>query len=517
MKSKNKTYLVQEVSINPEVKTVWDFFQLAISGKIAVLPEWLQRHRQTKKWRRAKGKKIRSFLRSFFTGNSLLTPFYTVHVNVLLNYIDAEIEEETNKTVKKVFKDMKQQLLDKKKSGVEFILLDGQNRLYEAIIPFFQSELEYNKYDKPFIFTSNGEEIIKSSLKFNDIDVDESMKDTFRNTQIIVAEGNDGHIKSYVDSIVAMNEGESWCQFESTIIEPSALSYEINQLIFHDPIIQSLFGTDFIKGNVKGMTGGYDLEKKGDARFISELVYLIKSNCTSGVGTEANVCDMLLSNQSDYLVAYKKVKKYLELISVTFDCPKNLDVAEAKKPFDKENLRGMILLLDLISNNLNSENLNSLLQIKNLDHLESPKEILENFVKWHNEKVDPSTNPNDFEKGEPKPDTYVFNTRGVSPKNMKFRLQEINDFVNNRCNEWKKLGYVNDSHISYTKLKTKLLKKADYKDVFVRGHNKIDLRSKINTDHVISKKGKRASGDMDREDNLIITNPKSNKIKSNRY
>ena len=173
-----------------------------------------------------------------------------------------------------------------------------------------------------------------------------------------------------------MNEGESWCQFESTIIEPSALSYEINQLIFHDPIIQSLFGTDFIKGNVKGMTGGYDLEKKGDARFISELVYLIKSNCTSGVGTEANVCDMLLSNQSDYLVAYKKVKKYLELISVTFDCPKNLDVAEAKKPFDKENLRGMILLLDLISNNLNSENLNSLLQIKNLDHLESPKEIL---------------------------------------------------------------------------------------------------------------------------------------------
>ena len=78
MKSKNKTYLVQEVSINPEVKTVWDFFQLAISGKIAVLPEWLQRHRQTKKWRRAKGKKIRSFLRSFFTGNSLLTPFYTV-------------------------------------------------------------------------------------------------------------------------------------------------------------------------------------------------------------------------------------------------------------------------------------------------------------------------------------------------------------------------------------------------------------------------------------------------------
>ena len=145
MKTKKETYLYNDVSINAAAKTVWEFFQLAISGKIAVLPEWLQRHQQTKKWRKAKGKKIRSFLRSFFTGNSVLTPFYMVHVDVLLDYIDDEIDNETDKIVKKVFQDMKKQLLEKKKSGVEFILLDGQNRLYEAIIPFFQSKLEYNK------------------------------------------------------------------------------------------------------------------------------------------------------------------------------------------------------------------------------------------------------------------------------------------------------------------------------------------------------------------------------------
>ena len=145
------------------------------------------------------------------------------------------------------------------------------------------------------------------------------------------------------------------------------------------------------------------------------------------------------------------------------------------------------------------------------------KEILNSLVNWHNEKIDAKTNPDDFEKGEPKPDTYVFNTRGVGPKNMKFRLQEINKFVSENCNDWVKLGYVNDKHIPYKKYKQKLLKNSNYKDVFVRGNSKIDLRTKVDVEHVISKKGKKANGDMDKVDNLMVTNPKSNKIKSNRY
>jgi 5-methylcytosine-specific restriction endonuclease McrA len=100
---------------------------------------------------------------------------------------------------------------------------------------------------------------------------------------------------------------------------------------------------------------------------------------------------------------------------------------------------------------------------------------------------------------------------------MKFRLQFIKDFVNENCEEWKKLGYVNDKHINYQKLKTHLLDKSNYKDEYGRGDNTLDLRSKVNIDHIISKKGKKAFGNMDKVNNLVITKPKSNKIKSNRY
>lgn len=517
MKNKSKTYLHKEVGILPDIKSIWEFYLLALNGKIAVLPEWLQRNQQTKKWRKAKGKKIKSFLSSFFTGNSLLTPFYIVNINVLLDFIDDEIDTESNESVKKVFEDMKKDLESKKLSGVEYVLLDGQNRLYEAIIPFFKGTLECNKYAKPFVFTDEGKEVTKINFKFTDIDLGEAIKDTFKNTQIIVAEGQKGHIKAYVDSIVAMNEGEPWSLFESTIIKPTSLTYKINNMIFHDPITQSLFGTENIKGNVKGMTGSYDVEKKGDARYISELIYLINHKCTSGIGTEANICDMLSSNEEAYLKSYKKVKKYLELISTAFDCPKNLKVIEAEKPFDKESLRGMILLLDLISNNLNPDHLNCLLQIKNLDSIEAPKKLLEDYIKWHTKMIDIHTSPDQFYKGEPRPDTYVFNTRGAGPKNMRFRLQSIKDFVNDKCKEWKDLGCVSDKHISYQKFKTHLLNKSNYKDEYGRGDNTLNLRSKVNIDHVISKKGKKASGNMDKVDNLVITKPKTNKVKSNRY
>src|SRR6056300_2038601 len=118
MKNKSTTYLHKEVSILPDVKSIWEFYLLALNGKIAVLPEWLQRNQQTKKWRKAKGKKIKSFLNSFFTGNSLLTPFYIVNIDVLLDFIDDEIDTESNESVKKVFEDMKKDLESKKLSGV---------------------------------------------------------------------------------------------------------------------------------------------------------------------------------------------------------------------------------------------------------------------------------------------------------------------------------------------------------------------------------------------------------------
>jgi len=512
--STSKVQLFKEVAIIPDVKTVWDFYTLAMQNKIAVLPEWLQRLQQKKKWRKNKGEKTLSFLQSFFVGNHLLTPFYMVSINVLIDYIENENKLETDKTIKDIHSDMLFTLNNKKSQGVEFILLDGQNRLEEAIKPFFQGTLLSNIYKKPFIFLKEEKSIELNNFKFTDLDLSDDIKETFKNVQIIVAEGKDGHIESYVNSIIDMNNGEPWSLFECTIIKPTALAYLINKDIFHDPIIQSLFGNDELSGNVKGMSGSYEIEKKGDAKFICELVYLIGNNCDSGIGTENDNANIIINSEQKFVTAYKKVKSYLNFISVNTDCVLNKNLKEKQKIFDKESLRGLILFLDLIINKSNTEYDNCLLNIKELQNIHISKPIFEDFIKWHNEKVDIETTPQDFIEGEPKPGTYVFNTRGASNKNMKSRLGFINSFITDNYNEWVSKHYISSEYTDYRKYETYLKKKNNYKDPYSKADTKINLRSLINTDHILSKRGKKEGTNS--VDNLVITNPKSNKIKSNR-
>jgi hypothetical protein len=53
MNNKSKTFLHKEVSIFTRHKIYLGFYILALKGKITVLPEWLQRNQQTKKWRKS--------------------------------------------------------------------------------------------------------------------------------------------------------------------------------------------------------------------------------------------------------------------------------------------------------------------------------------------------------------------------------------------------------------------------------------------------------------------------------
>ena len=100
------TGIRKDVSIIPDIKTVGDFYQLAKQGQIQVMPEWLQRLRQPKKWRSKNGAKTKSFLQSFFKGNSLLTPFYVIQLEVLKFHILESIRLSDNDITRKIYQDI---------------------------------------------------------------------------------------------------------------------------------------------------------------------------------------------------------------------------------------------------------------------------------------------------------------------------------------------------------------------------------------------------------------------------
>lgn len=505
--------LHKDVHVIPDIKTVGDLYTQAIEKRIVVLSEWLQRLQQSRKWRANRCEKAKSFLYSFFKGNSLITPFYLISIDILKEYVENDLLVERNDTIRLIYNEMLQDLVNYKSNGAQYILLDGQNRLFEAIVPFFKGELLSNDYRKSFRFTVDGQNVNINNFRWTDIDLDQRIKDAFYNTQVIVAEGVAGDIHSYIDSIVDLNNGESWTKFETTIIRPAALSYKLNRDIFHDPLIQSLFGNDTISGNVSSMSGAYEVQKKGDGRFMAELIYGVKNECRSGFGNESAVCSMIIESDKPSLDAYARVKSYLSFISSTLDCPQNLKCKDAEKPLSKNSLRALVLMLDMMLNKTNTMYRDCPIKLRSLSDIKAPKTIFEELIKWHNHQVNRETNPKDFKDGKELPGTYVFNTQGINPDNIIERLKFICKFVTDSSDEWVAKRYIENTSIDYKSKELLLMKESGYKDPYSKAKPIIGLRDKVHVDHIRS----RNKGGTDSIDNLQVINAKSNLIKSDRY
>jgi len=526
--TKSGYHILKKVYIMPHIFSVWELYTRFKQGEIAVLPEWLQRLQQKKKWTRKKGKRSKQFLYSFFTGNSELTAFYVVNIDILISNIRRKLTENLNVTQKLIYEEMLATLDEKRKQGVVFILLDGQNRLSIALTNFFQGKLTCNQYDEPFtIFERDVNGKLKedekgntlftelNNFRFTDSNLPEGIKKAFMNTKILLAEGKDGDVEAYIDSIVAMNNGEPWSTFEGAIIKHKPLSYIINKLIFNNSLIQSLFGNDEISGNVYGMTGAYDIEKKGDARFIAEIIHLITNRCNSSFGSENELVTMIDESDENHIKTTEKVKKYLTFISTTMNCPLNKKLKDSEKPLDKEKLRSLILLLDVMFNKQNVAHHHCPFNLNDYNDLKMPKMIFDEFIKWHNKKTDRLATPDDFIGCEPIPGTYAMSTRGLRIKNVEDRLFFINQFLSDNYESWTSLNYIEPNNENYKKYKELLLQSSNYKDIYAKGNHNITLWTKTSMDHTISKKGPgRGTNNIN---NLVITNPKSNSMKSNKF
>jgi hypothetical protein len=263
------------------------------------------------------------------------------------------------------------------------------------------------------------------------------------------------------------------------------------------------------------MTGAYDVEKKGDARFIAEIILLLGNKCNSGFGNDSVLVNMINDSEEEYLKAFEKVEEYLTLISGKLNCILNKTLKEVEKPLNKESLRGLILLLDVMLNKQNVASANCVFNLNDLKDLKMPKTIFEEFIKWHNGKIDKYVTPNDFKDGDPLPGTYVHSTRGIRQKHVSARLDFINKFLADNYKSWTSLGYVEQNSKDCKRYKEYLLRISNYKDPYAKGNHNITLRSKLSTDHTIAVRG--PGQGTNNVENLVLTNALSNSLKSNKY
>ncbi|MDP7195629.1 MAG: hypothetical protein QF864_05495 [SAR202 cluster bacterium] len=509
---------VEDLTIT--VKELYDEFS---TGKLIVLHVWLQRMCRKSNWQLKEWKAVKEYLEAFFHGESNIQPFYKVSIDVLLSQVEEDMEYVTANLSKEAYKEIVDSLKKQKGDGAEYVLLDGQNRLVVCLLEFFNSTMKFTNYPNGFdIETADIKETEDKNgdihYSFNKLEFKktlndfqfEDLKDTlfkdpdnntkysqsqwaFWNTPVDMKVCLSGKLSDIVKSLVNLNKNSSWGEIEHALVEVKPLSYRINRAIFMNALIIALFGNvesarnigfkpknklkkdavpnpdlngelndqQLWKGHVSDFSGGYELEKKGHGRFLCELIYYVVKKGQNGFGGEPILCQMIRnSDQSDAsLIAHDKVKDFLEWVSKSYACLATPDLIKANKPFSREFLRSLLIMIEIMTDKDHSHHYKSPIKLaKGVKQISKGKELIEELLAWHLKKKDPKKKTvnsgskvvyknSDFDDyGAPLSGTYAADTLSAASADcQKDRADHIFGFINENFGRWIKNNYFHDA------------------------------------------------------------------------
>ena len=117
-----------------------------IESQIDSASGFLQRLAQQEEWRKNDYARAKEYIHSLVKGSSVLDNFVLVPADLILKSAELRYEE-TVEEEKEDWKGVLEYIKERMSKGTEFFIIDGQNRLNESIIPFFENKLTFdNKY-----------------------------------------------------------------------------------------------------------------------------------------------------------------------------------------------------------------------------------------------------------------------------------------------------------------------------------------------------------------------------------
>jgi len=537
--------LKKKIDIISADMTIGELYTQFKEGNIVILSKWLQRLLRKSKWEQNRWRNVREYNESFFNGESNLQPFYVVPIEVLLSEVESDMEYITKELSLKAYKEIVKSLKDAKKNGAKDVLLDGQNRLVVALVPFFDSRMgieesktktvkdkttglteevtstkfiDYTDYPDGFVFI--GEDGVEKTLNnFQYKYLTEEQQNNFWNTEVDIKVCQRGKLSDIVKSLVNLNKNNSWSSIEHALIECLPLSYKINDMIFENPTSHSLFGNlDNIKGNVKDMDGSYALEVKGHGRFLSELTYYTVKDGKGGFGSESSSCDLIRNSDvnDDGLNAFKdRVSKFLDFVAINYDCmvPENLHLPVAQRPFTREFLRTLYLTFEIMTNPKNNYHSRSPMKLaKGYKAFVLPKNFIDDVLEWHMGKKNAQTTPDDFNGNQAKEGTYAASTSSLAKDAVDNRSEFILEFLTSKKDFWDNGNYFDES-VKYTKQAEAVRQKSGGKD-FWNGRKRTRRDGDKVIEHLLAKKGPNKGTDA--PENLVLSSTRPNILKSNK-
>lgn len=481
------------------------------SGRLISFHKWLQRLLQEKKWKSSKSKKARQYLTSLFGTQGVVQGFLICDINLLIDNLKEKKNDEP--LLSNLWSEMITWLEGRQKKGATHIVLDGQNRLAFAICPFLFGDLSttlslVSKDEKGNITVEE-----KNNVTFKTLDSD--LQSDIYNHPVMVQAITAGNVETIRNQIIAINEGEAMTQNEKRATCFTGVSFHINATVEYHSIVP------FFRSLKKVFTGDkYDLEKKGDVRFVAEFLHYLRNGT---VGTDKQLDDM-------YYAKDEKVEKQLKYVNELFVwVSKNLTRPVVGRIHSKELFRHLLVSVTRMIDKTvpGYEHLNH--HIQYLSQIKNPSLFLEKVVDKLNEMLQDDDNfvarfedvlddeGNTVRKQLPRltrdakaHSFYAYHT-GSNENDLRSREKLFTSALNKIIDECKNAGVIitHDARRIDQLTKMKVQQKHS-KDVFERfpTENLISLAG-MELDHLISVK----KGGDGGEDNLHYTEKKHNRQK----
>ena len=316
------------------------------ASKIDRAAGFLQRLAQKTEWQFNDYAKCKEYLVSLIKGSNLLDSFVTVPANLLLSTVKDRIST-TEGEVQKTWTEVGKFLEERIERGVNQFIIDGQNRLFESIIPFFDNKIRLSATQSIVFVLSdengNVEEFDAKGRYYKDLPVE--IQAWIKNIKIPIVIGTRGDLERFCDTLIWKNEGIAWDAWQKMVTKNWFTPHlrKIRKLSDKDnsnPIVTKLLS------KVAGKT--YEYDRNGWDKLISELLaWMIR-------GTEVSKLDEFKAFFEGGYVASKQnldnLEKYLKEFGEAYsDIFKN-GATENSKGITNTELKNYVYLRHALDN-----------------------------------------------------------------------------------------------------------------------------------------------------------------------
>jgi hypothetical protein len=176
---------------------------------------FLQRLAQKLEWNRHDRRRAKAYMRSLVKGSGLLDAFVVVPCNLVLssvmkNMIDAEGEGLL------AWEAVKKYIEERIEKGAKFFIIDGQNRLNESIVPFFNNKMPFG--DEAIVFAGDdGSRVNVAGKKFKKLPG--PIQDIIKEIKVPFVIATAGDIEQFSAALIWKNEGIAWDEWQKLLTD----------------------------------------------------------------------------------------------------------------------------------------------------------------------------------------------------------------------------------------------------------------------------------------------------------